>query len=356
MDIEASELVDFDKPSKVKIAIVGTQVWNKKGSKYSPSEYLAFSPEKISGTVPLEGLKLYLESFDGLIIGHNIFDFDLRVLSSLFDVKKLSPKIVDTMAVLFARNDSCHFGLALGNLGKKNLNKSKIESGKKIPHLWKMGKYKQVIKYNQRDLELTKEIWEYMIKNEGLEIRYDYHPEGGTHVYADLTSGDLQILTGKKKQFSSNTLADFYRSGKKLLPYKPFVSPFQKYREAQELMEDQAPFDPDTVYRWLFCSDCNATSFYRASIHPGFADREMAKCGDCEKDLREVRADMGLDHIATLPIDFGEGASQGIIPDPIKKVVRKHFASQAKFIKLFRDAKGCSVCGGSFDEDRRVSL
>lgn len=354
LDIETAEMVNFDKLAATKIAIVGTQVWHRTRNKYLPGIYIAFSPEQVPGMSPIEKLQPYLEEFDGPIIGHNIFDFDLRLLSFMFEIKKIAAKIVDTMAVLHPKNEGCHFGLALDKLGKKNLNKGKLDSGKKAPHLWKTGKYKQLIKYNQRDLELTKGLWELMIKNESLYIRYGYHPEGGESVHADFGSNDLQVLIGKRRQFSQVKLATVYKTGEKLLTYKPFVSPYRKHMEMQELLEDtQAPLESDIVYRWIICDACEVTNFYRASIQPGFSDHEIAKCGSCQRDLAEVRADMGLEHIASVPLLFEDGACQGFIPGPIKKIIRKELREQLKYLKKIASADGCTICNGSIDQDRR---
>jgi DEAD/DEAH box helicase domain-containing protein len=117
-----------------------------------------------------------LESVD-LIVGHNLFGFDYIVLSpyhsSVDVVEKFQEKTFDTLQELEKVTGNW---TALNDLGWLNLGIHKSEDTKKIPKMWRDGKYDKVKEYLRTDLEITKGIYDYG-KTRG-EFKYTHKDYG----------------------------------------------------------------------------------------------------------------------------------------------------------------------------------
>ncbi len=196
LDIETYK-TDFSYKRNSKIALAGMKIFKFFKGKYFPKGYSYFTEDK------LKELKLQISSFEGLIIGFNIYKFDLEVLEGYFSesfIEKIKRKTIDLFFLLKFLNHGFFKGLNLNALGKQNLGigKSLDISGGQIPKLWLSGKKDKVIKYNHRDCDLTFKLWHRLVKQGFLNFT-DIHPfDGEIHKTLRLDSGSLNYLIQKK--------------------------------------------------------------------------------------------------------------------------------------------------------------
>jgi len=228
LDIETEE-TDFVELSKSKIAIVGIKIFIKRRTLYKQDKYVVYYPNQISD------LNDFLLKFPGIIIGHNIYKFDYGVLDSVLTLKGIIEKTVDVMAFLYIKNGQRARGLSLNSLGELNFKKGKLFDAKNISKLWKEGKHDLVLKYNERDCDLTEKCWFRLIKNKSIRIKYFDRIRR-----LDVMDQDIPYLIAQKPMFK-------YGTWKKLLSNK---EPF---------MLSHRPFVEITAFgntTFLYCSFC----------------------------------------------------------------------------------------------------
>jgi DEAD/DEAH box helicase domain-containing protein len=93
-----------------------------------------------------------------LIVGFGVNQFDYRVLSLYGDASGLEAKTFDILDEVFAQTGR---RLALNVLAKRNLGEAKsLESGVGAIRLWRTGKLDELLAYCQRDVELTRRLYE----------------------------------------------------------------------------------------------------------------------------------------------------------------------------------------------------
>lgn len=102
-----------------------------------------------------------------LIIGYNVIGFDLKVLTSYgFDSKKLD--VFDIM--LDVENNSGWRYVKLDNIAKGTLGTEKSADGLQAVEWYKQGKIDQIIEYCKKDVEITRDIFVYGMKNGQIKI------------------------------------------------------------------------------------------------------------------------------------------------------------------------------------------
>jgi len=140
--------VDRSKLHQLKVSVVG--IYDSYDDKYHSFE------EK-----ELAQLEARLKLAD-LIIGFNIVDFDMRVLSPylLTDVKKF--RILDLMVEFHKVRGH---RVSLQSLAQATLNDSKSGSGWDALQLFKDGRWEDLKKYCLDDVRITKAIFDYGLKH-----------------------------------------------------------------------------------------------------------------------------------------------------------------------------------------------
>lgn len=103
-----------------------------------------------------------LDALDGYekIVGHNLFEFDYRVLQPYCDddvVQRFGPRTLDTFAALKTASDGDYIGL--DDLARLNLGTGKTLHGSEVPALWRKGQKTKVREYCRRDVEMLREIY-----------------------------------------------------------------------------------------------------------------------------------------------------------------------------------------------------
>lgn len=196
LDIETEK----KNPEKTKLFFVGVKIYNLHKKRYFPCKHKCFFPDQTSE------LRKFLKEFQGIIIGHNIFDFDYRVLDSLITLTGVIEKTVDTYAFIFNKNPFEPAGTNLNDLSRANFRKEKTLKGKNISKLWREGKHKEVIKYNENDLKLTKYLWWHLINKRFCKVMYyDEYDNGELKNFFKISEKDILQLIGKRPFFDYQT-------------------------------------------------------------------------------------------------------------------------------------------------------
>lgn len=139
---------EFKHPSKLKVTVVG--VYN-----YADNTSKVFLENELSKLFSL------LES-SSYIIGFNINSFDLQVLQGYYPGKIqhfATFDILDDIKAKIGRR------LALNDLISTTLKKKKTGHGLMAIDFFKEGKWEQLKKYCMDDVMLTKELFEFGVKN-----------------------------------------------------------------------------------------------------------------------------------------------------------------------------------------------
>lgn len=196
LDIETYK-TDFSYRRNSKIAIIGLKFFELKNGRYNSKGYVSFTENKI------KDFKNVISKYKGLVLGFNIYKFDLEVIEGYLSenfILKLKKKTVDLFFLIRFLNKGYFKGLNLDSLCEQNLGVGKslkIKSGQ-IPKMWNSGRKREVIKYNQKDCDLTFKLWLKVVTQGFLKIT-DFHPyDGELHKTIQLDMGGLHYLTNEK--------------------------------------------------------------------------------------------------------------------------------------------------------------
>ncbi len=156
-DIETRNIfsdVGSSDPTLLDIAIVG--IHDSKTDTYS-----SFSQEELKDLWPI------LERAD-MIIGFYSENFDLPLLNKYYpgDLSKI--KHLDILKEIRKQYGR---GMSLNKLAVGTLNTGKSGDGLEAVKWWKEGKIDQIRKYCLDDVKITKEIYDYAVKNKKLSFK-----------------------------------------------------------------------------------------------------------------------------------------------------------------------------------------
>lgn len=102
-----------------------------------------------------------------LVVGYNIIQFDLKVLSAYgFDSRKFD--VFDIM--LDIENSSGRRFVKLDSIAKATLGHAKIADGLQAVEWYKQGEIDKIIEYCQKDVEITRDVFTYGMKNGHVKI------------------------------------------------------------------------------------------------------------------------------------------------------------------------------------------
>ena len=133
---------------KLGVSVVGAYL-------YGLDKYIAFEEHEIP-----EFEKLLLSS--GRIIGFNIHHFDMPVLKPYFSFKVKNLSTLDLMEDV---ERGVGFRVSLDNLSEQTLGERKSGDGMQAIRWYKEGKIDEIKKYCLKDVKLTKNLYEYGVKN-----------------------------------------------------------------------------------------------------------------------------------------------------------------------------------------------
>lgn len=149
LDLETQHTFrDFADPKKLRISIAGIY-------DYKDKLFKSFFDSELNKLYPL------LENAS-IIIGFNINSFDLPVLQGYYPGNVSQFKTFDLLEDI---KNILKRRLALNDIVKATLNKQKSGHGLQAIHYFREGEFEKLKKYCLDDVLLTKEIFEYGVKN-----------------------------------------------------------------------------------------------------------------------------------------------------------------------------------------------
>lgn len=135
-------------PRKLKVSVVGIY-------EYATNEYLAFKEEEFTQLFP----RLKKAS---MLVGFNINKFDLPVLSPYY-VGKITQ--FHTLDLLEEVEKILGFRVALDDLARATLGTKKSGHGFMAIDYYRRGEWEKLINYCLDDVKITRELYEYGLKN-----------------------------------------------------------------------------------------------------------------------------------------------------------------------------------------------
>ena len=108
-----------------------------------------------------------IESAD-LLIGYNSDYFDIPLLNKYYQGDLTKIKSLDIMAEI---KKSLGRRIGLGNVAEATLKVGKSAHGLQAVEWWKKGDIENIRKYCLQDVKVTKEIYEYALKNKKLKYK-----------------------------------------------------------------------------------------------------------------------------------------------------------------------------------------
>ncbi|MEO7859637.1 MAG: hypothetical protein ABIU05_04205 [Nitrospirales bacterium] len=208
--------------------MAGLVVYTLHNGKYFPSSYKPFLVQDLSSLI------LFLKEFKGIILGHNIFAFDYKVLKKECRIENICnqlrganggeacppelnldgiiQKSVDTL--WFAcRKKGSRGGLSLKILVRMNLRRAvKGTIGRRFAKYWHHGHRKEAFAYNKNDCVITHKLWWQMSRER--ELYFQIEADENFRSFSDaklrvffrrierrfrITSSEARYLTGQRK-------------------------------------------------------------------------------------------------------------------------------------------------------------
>jgi len=149
----------------------------------------------------LSELHALLLSFDGLILGQNLFNFDYRVLRPHISLQGIVEKTLDLYFFLDSIDSQKRARLSLEVLAQCNLRTRKLSINSDIPALWRAGRIRQVLRRNERDCDLVAELWMKLIRDRYLKSKLrllGMSENARTPVYLQVNEPQLPVLYGHR--------------------------------------------------------------------------------------------------------------------------------------------------------------
>lgn len=129
----------------------------------STDTYASFLKEELSMLWPI------LESAD-VLVGYNSDHFDIPILNRYYAGDLAAIKSIDLLAEI---KDSLGRRLKLDSVAEATLGRKKIGSGLDAVTWWAKGEVEKVRKYCLEDVRITKDVYEYALRN-GHLLYMDY--------------------------------------------------------------------------------------------------------------------------------------------------------------------------------------
>lgn len=141
-------------PTALDISVVGVY-------DFRTDSYSSYFQEDFSSLWPL------LEKAD-MLIGYNSNHFDIPILNKYYHGDLNSIKSLDLLEEI---KNSLGRRISLDRVADGTLGKGKIGHGLQAIEWWKKGDFESLKKYCLEDVKLTKEVYEYALKNNKLKFK-----------------------------------------------------------------------------------------------------------------------------------------------------------------------------------------
>ena len=156
-DIETSNV--FQDVGKADPALLDLSVVSIHDS--DTDKYTSYTQEELSNLWPI------IEKAD-MLIGYNSDHFDIPLLNKYYSGDLTKIKSLDLLKEI---KNSLGRRLKLDSVAEGTLNRRKIGHGLKATTWWKNGEVEKVKKYCEEDVRITKELYEYALKNGVLKYK-----------------------------------------------------------------------------------------------------------------------------------------------------------------------------------------
>lgn len=344
LDVE-TEQVEFQNPEGCILAFVGVKTFVLSEGSYQPQEYRYFLADDVTA------LEQFLRTFDGLIIGHNIFAFDYRTLRTRLSLDGVVERTADTLEFLLSKNRQRLAGLKLDHLCRANFGKGKTLDGASTPELWRQGRRDEVIAYNENDCILTMELWQHLVMKRAGIIRFykkDNWTDQGTF---NISARDLEELLCQRPRYTYPTWKEKVEAG-------GFNRQKQNRRQSEEDLFWEPELVFETSYSWHYCQASNRTFLFEQQDLPGDrGDMVSILCPGCELETIDVLEDHKL--LGSIEGDRGDGIEQGGFPEEFEKLITEHMKATHSewmyFPQLSTEQNPdhmtqCGICGRFLDD------
>ena len=141
--------------SLLKISLVGAY-W------YPENKFLTFMEQELAG---LEELIKKSE----LVIGYNLLGFDYPVLANY--LKNTNFNNVKTLDILNVADNYLGYKIKLENVAQGTLGTGKSGTGLDAIQMWRAGQIEELKKYCLKDVEVTKNVYEYGLQNKQIKFK-----------------------------------------------------------------------------------------------------------------------------------------------------------------------------------------
>ncbi|MFA6338786.1 MAG: ribonuclease H-like domain-containing protein [Candidatus Paceibacterota bacterium] len=128
---------------------------------YETDQYMSFFESELKKLWPI------LEKAN-VLIGFNSDYFDIPILNKYYPGDLTQIKSLDIMKEI---RNSLGRRIGLGAIAEATINKGKSGNGLEAVTWWKNGEYDKVKKYCIDDVKVTKEVYEYALKNKKLKYK-----------------------------------------------------------------------------------------------------------------------------------------------------------------------------------------
>ncbi len=308
-DIETSG----KKPEICELFCAGLLVYKRAGFSWRRGKYRWFSVDQLSE------LGAFLHSFAGLIVGHNVFDFDYRVLRAHLSLEGIVEKTCDLRLLLHDIDHNRRARLKLESLVRLNLKRRKLYNSGKIPTLWREGQRRKVLAHNERDCELTAELWRHLLLRRkvrtSVQIGWD-----GEFRYS-LGQETLSVLAGHTPQLTHPVWL------KRIDEWGNAVRP-PNYIAKTYIEEPNA--GPRPLFHKLLCQNCQRAYILVARRNRQINKNETMGCPFCQHPV-------SLEEASTL--SWGESPFATSFREDSCNFVRYHGQSWRAAASNFPDAK-----------------
>lgn len=179
-DIETSNIfsdVGKNDPTLLDISVVG--IYDS-----HTSEYTAYVKEEFNMLWPI------LEKAD-LLIGFNSLHFDLPLLNKYYSGDLAKIKHIDILKEI---KDTFGRRMKLDQIAEGTLGTHKSGHGLDAVTWWRQGEFEKVKKYCLDDVKITKDVYEYALKNNSLKFK-----EGPAIIDIKLNTKDWEKVDDKNK-------------------------------------------------------------------------------------------------------------------------------------------------------------
>ena len=156
-DIETSNV--FQDVGKADPALLDLSVVSIHDS--DTDKYTSYTQEELSNLWPI------IEKAD-MLIGYNSDHFDIPLLNKYYSGDLTKIKSLDLLKEI---KNSLGRRLKLDSVAEGTLNRRKIGHGLQATTWWKNGEVEKVKKYCEEDVRITKELYEYALKNGVLKYK-----------------------------------------------------------------------------------------------------------------------------------------------------------------------------------------